>query len=112
MFTSPSCAGLLATRLAAEMYHAVSWQVDSLPYPTLARVRQPLMQDWQACGRRSSVGGGVIVSGFGRPPRCDHWPKSGRSHDVTYFSFRTKRAFSSARGSATVMAPVPMTLIA
>ena len=70
------------------------------------------MQDWHACGRRSSVGGGVIVSGFGRPPRCDHWPKSGRSHEVTYFSFRTKRAFSSACGSATVMAPVPITLIA
>ena len=70
------------------------------------------MQDWHACGRRSSVGGGVIVSGFGRPPRCDHWPKSGRSHEVTYFSFRTNRAFSSACGSATVMAPVPMTLIA
>ena len=70
------------------------------------------MQDWHAWGRRSSVGGGVIVSGFGRPPRCDHWPKSGRSHEVTYFSFRTNRAFSSACGSATVMAPVPMTLIA
>ena len=31
MLTSPSCAGLFATRLAAEMYHAVSWHVDSLP---------------------------------------------------------------------------------
>jgi hypothetical protein len=112
MFTSPSSALLFATLPAAEMYQAVSWHVDSLPYPTLNRARQPLMHPWHACGRRSSVGGGVIVNGDGSPPRCDHCLKSGCSQLVTYFSFRANRAWSSALGSATVIDPVPITLMA